>query len=51
VKVEIDTKDKSVYIQANEITRSIVTIDKWIKTLRMAREWLRKDQLPQDDTK
>lgn len=43
MKMEINTADKSVTIAAHESAHSIATIDKWIKALRVGREWLRKE--------
>lgn len=43
MKVEINTKDKMVWVSANDTAHSLETIDKWLKALRVAREWLRKE--------
>lgn len=43
MKVELNTKEKSVCITANEIGRDLATLDCWIKSLKVAREWLRKE--------
>lgn len=43
MKVEINTKDRTVYVVANEIALDLETMDKWLKALRVAREWLRKE--------
>lgn len=43
MKVEISTKDRSVYMAGNDMALDLETIDKWIKALRVAREWLRKE--------
>lgn len=43
MKVEINTKDKSVWVFANDIASNLETIDKWIAALRIARNWLRKE--------
>lgn len=46
MKVEISTKDKSVFVSSNDMATSLETIDKWIKALTVAREWLRKELEP-----
>jgi ribosome-binding factor A len=43
MKVQVDTKDTTVYISANDIAQDLETIDKWIKALKIAREWMRKE--------
>lgn len=43
MKVEINTLNRSVYVQANEIAKDLETIDRWIASLRLARRWLRKE--------
>ncbi len=43
MKVEINTKERSVYVVANDITKELEIIDKWIEALRVARRWLRKE--------
>ncbi len=43
MKVWIDTKCKEVGVNANELTDNLAEIDQWIKALRVAREWLRKE--------
>jgi len=43
MKVEINTKDKTVYVIANDIAQDLATIDKWMKAMKVAREWLRKE--------
>jgi hypothetical protein len=43
MKVEINTKDLSVYVQGNDITSDPLVIDQWITALRVAREWLRQE--------
>lgn len=43
MKVEINTKDRSVYVAANDMAHDLETIDKWLKALKVAREWLRKE--------
>jgi hypothetical protein len=43
MKVEMNTKDRTVYVVANDIAQDLETIDKWLKALRVAREWLRKE--------
>ena len=43
MRVEIDTSCKKVTVTANESAITLATVDKWIKALRVAREWLRKE--------
>lgn len=43
MKVEINTKDRTIYVVANDIAQDLETVDKWIKALRVARGWLRKE--------
>lgn len=43
MKVEISTKDRSVYVVANDIAKDLETLDKWLKALRAARRWLVKE--------
>jgi hypothetical protein len=43
VKVEIDTYNRKVTMTANDSATSPATVDKWIKALRVARDWLRKE--------
>lgn len=43
MKVEINTYEKKVIVVANNQATTVVTIDKWIKALKVAREWLRKE--------
>jgi len=43
MNVEMRTKDRQVYVQANDIAANLETIDLWIKTLKVAREWMRKE--------
>lgn len=42
MKVEIDTKEKSVYLTANDRAMNLQTLDKWIEALRTARRWLKR---------
>lgn len=44
MKVQIDTKERSVYISANDITKSLEELDQWIAALRHARRWLKKER-------
>jgi hypothetical protein len=44
MKVQIDTFDRSVHISANDSTKDLETMDKWIKAIKVAREWLRKER-------
>ena len=44
MKVEINTYDKTVYVQANEIAKNVADIDRWIKALQIARVWLAKQR-------
>ena len=43
MKVELNTKDKTVYVNANDVAEDIDTIDQWVKALQIARAWLRKE--------
>jgi len=43
VKVQIDTKDRTVYVCANHIAQDVKPIDDWIKALRIARKWLAEE--------
>lgn len=43
MKVEINTKERTVYIVAHDIASSLETIDKWLKAIRIARRWLRRE--------
>jgi hypothetical protein len=42
MKVELNTKDKTVYVDANDIAQELAKIDEWIKVLQVARAWLKK---------
>ncbi len=43
MKVWIDTTAKTVGVSAQDLASDLATIDQWIKALRVAREWLRKE--------
>jgi hypothetical protein len=43
MKIDTNTQDKTIYIFASETTGDIATVDQWIKALRVARKWLRKE--------
>lgn len=43
MKVEMNTKDRTIYIMANDIAQDLATVDKWLKAMKVAREWLRKE--------
>lgn len=43
MKVQIDTKDQTVYVQSNHIAKDLEAIDGWIKVLRIARKWLAEE--------
>jgi hypothetical protein len=43
MKVEMNTKDRTVYVTANDIAHNLKVIDEWIKALNVARRWLRDE--------
>jgi hypothetical protein len=43
VKVEINTKEKSVYVSANDVVKELNTVDQWIKAMQVSRAWLKKE--------
>ena len=43
MKVEINTKERTVFVAANDIAKDTATIDKWIEALKVSRTWLRKE--------
>lgn len=43
MKVEMNTKDRTVYVMANDIAQDLATIDAWLKALKVARGWMRKE--------
>jgi hypothetical protein len=46
MKVIIRTRDKAVSVIADESATTVGAVDEWIKALRVAREWLRKELEP-----
>jgi hypothetical protein len=43
MKVEINTKESTIYLSANETANTVEIIDKWIETLHVVRRWLKKE--------
>lgn len=43
MKVEINTKDKSVWVSANDIATDLAVLDRWVAALRIARRWLKRE--------
>ncbi len=43
MKVEINTAEKHIHVQANDIVRTVATMDKFIATMRLARGWLKRE--------
>jgi ribosome-binding factor A len=43
MRVQMDTKDRTIYVSANDIAHDLETVDKWLKAMKVAREWLRKE--------
>lgn len=50
MKVEMNTKDRTVYVVANDIAQELATIDAWLKALKVARGWLSKELTKSDRT-
>ncbi len=43
MKVEINTKDRTVYVQANDMAGNLDQIDRWISAIRTGRAWLKRE--------
>lgn len=44
MKVEIDTKERAVFVSAHQVTKDPAVIENWIKALRVAQKWLREQR-------
>lgn len=43
MKVEINVTSKSIYLTANDIATNPEMIEKWVRSLLVARRWMRRE--------